>query len=72
MHGNITRKTPYVATFISNKLKCHVFNLSFLFLILQNQRPGEQIKSCPEWRDGINGRGELSLWRLNSRGNVIA
>jgi hypothetical protein len=33
--------------------------LSFLFFLLQNQRTGEQKKSCPVGRAGSSGSGEV-------------
>jgi hypothetical protein len=35
------------------------FFLSFLFLLLQNQRIGGQNKSCPGGKAGISGREEV-------------
>jgi hypothetical protein len=62
------KETP-CSTFISNKLKCHVFVLSFSFFLLQNQRIEGQNKSCPGWRGwyqwdggmvGKEGEGDYS------------
>jgi hypothetical protein len=62
-----------VATFISNKKKCHIFLLSFVIFLLQNWRTGWQNKSCP-WRGLITvggGGGREGGRRMNINQNCI-
>jgi hypothetical protein len=50
------KETRCVATFISNKLKCHGF--IFSLFSPQNQRTGIWNNSCPGVRAGNSGRRE--------------
>jgi hypothetical protein len=59
MHGNITRElNPCVATFISHKLKCHVFSF-YLFLFSSIKSETTRAETSPALWGGLApvGRG---------------
>jgi hypothetical protein len=58
IHGNITRKLPVYVTFISNKLKCHLFHfvLSLFSSTKSENRRAEKVLPSGEgwlqWKRG--------------------
>jgi hypothetical protein len=46
-----------LCSYLYLKLKCHVFVISFLFFLLQNQKTGGQYKPCLGGWAGTSGGG---------------